>query len=92
MEIIKRGKIFWLIAQESVVAFDRRQATIYQLYGYPNKKPLELMKQTIRNSKPHELGTWVDVIGLATKTKIRGYGTKLQAEWIQAIESNEFVE
>lgn len=79
--IIQRGKIFWRITDESVIAFDKRQATVYQMYGYSNKKPLEKMKFLLLNSNDNEYSNWLEVIALANKVRIRGYATKLQQKW-----------
>lgn len=86
--ILKRGKIFWKIADESVVAFDKRQATIYHVYECPSKKSLESMKYRLLHSNPDEYSNWVEVISLAMEVGIKGYGTKVRKSWFNDIESS----
>lgn len=83
--ILKRGKIYWKISEESVIAFDTRQATVYHVYGCSNRKPLELMKNKLLFSNQEEYGNWIEAISLATEVKIKGYGTKLQTDWFNDI-------
>lgn len=88
MNILTRGKIYWLISDDSIIAFDKHQATVYQSFGCPNRHPFVQMKRLLSSSRENEYGTWVDVIGLAMKVKIIGYRTKLKKEWFEQIQNN----
>lgn len=80
-KIIRKTKISWVINEESLIAFDKLQATCYNSYMYADKQPFLNMKQTVLDSRPEELNSWVDVISLAQKYKILGYGTRIKQEW-----------
>lgn len=82
-QLIKRGKINWLLRDSSVVAFDNFQATIYHSYGMPTRTALVELKTKIRESKEDELSTWVDVIELTQSLGIKGYGTELRTRWFE---------
>lgn len=80
-KIIKKRCLNWLVSDNSLIAFDRLQATIYHSFDMPNKQPLEEMRDSVLNSKKDEYGTWADVIDLAMKKGMHGYGTRLRDEW-----------
>lgn len=82
-KIIRKTKIGWVITDTTLTAFDKLQATVYHAFETPNKKPLEEMRIEIENSAPDEYNSWVDVIGLATRKGLRGYGTRLQERWFR---------
>lgn len=74
--IVRKSKINWLLSPEIIVAFDKIQATGYNVYENP-KQSLEEMKIIILQSKPDEYNNWVDVVELAIKKGMRGYGTRI---------------
>ena len=76
-KIIRKSKLGWVLTDETITVFDRLQATIYYSYDLTNKHPFEVMKKKILNSKPEEYNSWVDVIDLAVKQGINGYGTRI---------------
>lgn len=78
---IRKTKVNWLVSDTSLIAFDRIQATVYHAYDTPNKQPLDEMKKIILQSGANEYNTWADVIDLAIKKGIRGYGIRLKREW-----------
>ena len=77
-EIIRKSKIGWVIRDNSVIAFDRLQATIYHSWGALTKLPLISMKDEIRKSTPDELNSWVDVIELAQRKGLIGNGCQFR--------------
>lgn len=79
--IIRKTKINWVIEDTSVIAFDKWQATVYHCYGTPDKEGLEEMKKIIIASKKDDYNSWVDVIDLAQKKGLIGYGTRHRPEW-----------
>ncbi len=81
MKILKHGKICWLLQEESIIAIDHWQATTYQLFGYPNRQPLQQMRETLLKSRADEYNNWVEAISLATKFGIKGYATHYRSEW-----------
>ena len=76
-KIIRKSKLGWLLTDDSITVFDRIQATVYHTYDLTNRQPFDRMIQIISKSKPDEYNSWVDVIGLAVKQGVRGYGTKI---------------
>lgn len=82
-QLIKRGKLNWLLRRSSVVVYDDYQATIYHSYGMPTRTALLELKTRIRQSNTNELTTWVDAIELTQSLGIRGYGTELRKRWIE---------
>lgn len=84
MKIIRKSKIGWVLSEDSIVAFDRIQATIYHTYELTNRQPFDRMKLKIMMSGPEEYNSWVDVLDLAVKEGIRGYGTRLKQEWFES--------
>lgn len=80
-KIIKKGRLNWLIRDEEIIAFDRLQATMYHSYDIPNKQPFENMKQEVLDSSDDEYATWADVLDLASKKGLIGYGTRVRSEW-----------
>ena len=76
-KIIRKSKLGWVLTDETITVFDRLQATVYYSYDLTNKHPFEVMKKKILNSKPEEYDSWVDVIDLAVKQGINGYGTRI---------------
>lgn len=81
--IIRKSKIGWVITSDTVVAFDKIQATLYHVFESANKKPLARMKKAIIHSDKDELNTWADVITLAREEGLIGYGTRLKREWLE---------
>ena len=81
--IIRKTKISWVITPDTVVAFDKIQATLYHVFENANKQPLARMKRIILKSTPDELNSWVEVIGLARQEGLIGYGTRLKREWFE---------
>lgn len=82
-KIIRKSKIGWVITPETVVAFDKIQATLYHVFETANKAPLARMKHAIIISKADELNTWADVITLAREEGLIGYGTRVRREWFE---------
>lgn len=80
-KILRKSKIGWVLTPTSIIAFDKIQATIYHAYGMPTRQPISAMRKTLLKSKPEEYNSWVDVIGLARKQGVIGYGTRLKDEW-----------
>lgn len=67
---IKRQKINWIIEKNRIVAYDKMQATSYNLLGDNLKRNLIAMKKELQNN---EVGNnWVEVIELASKHHLRG--------------------
>lgn len=83
MEIVKKGKIGWVISDNSVVAFDKFQATCYHIYNSPNKSSLESLKWKLKNSPDDMYGNWVDAIELTQALGIVGYGTRVKNDWFE---------
>ena len=69
------------MTRDTVIAFDKLQATLYHTYELTNRQPFDIMRMKIMKSKPEEYNSWVDVIDLAVKQGVRGYGTKVRSEW-----------
>ena len=82
--IIRKSKISWLITKNSITAFDRLQATSYNVYELTNRQPFDVMRMKIKNSQPYEYNSWVDILDLAVKQGIKGYGTRLKEEWFES--------
>lgn len=82
IKIIKKTKIIWVVNPESLIAVDKLQATCYNSYMYADKQPFLDMRQEVLNSKQDELNSWVDVINLAQKYGMIGYGTRVKKEWL----------
>lgn len=82
-KIIRKSKIGWVVTSNTIIAFDRIQATLYHVFESANKKPLIDMRKEVLRSKPDELNTWVDVISLAQGKGLVGYGTRLRREWFE---------
>lgn len=80
-KIIRKSKIGWVITHDTIIAFDKLQATLYHVFESSNKKPLMEMRRAILRSDANELNTWVDVIMLAQKNGLIGYGTRIRQEW-----------
>lgn len=81
MKIIRKSKIGWVLTRNTIIAFDRLQATLYHVYELTNRRPFDVMRMKILKSKPDEYNSWPDVISLAIKQGVRGYGTKVRREW-----------
>lgn len=82
--IIRKSKIGWVLTNDSIIAFDRLQATVYHTYELTNRQPFDVMKSKIKNSRPNEYNSWADILDLAVKQGIRGYGTRLREEWFES--------
>ena len=65
------------MTDDTITAFDNLQATVYHVYELTNRQPFDVMKLKIANSKPEEYNSWVDVLDLAVKQGVRGYGTRI---------------
>lgn len=76
-KIIRKSKLGWVLTDDTITAFDNLQATVYHVYELTNRQPFDVMKLKIANSKPEEYNSWVDVLDLAVKQGVRGYGTKI---------------
>lgn len=76
-KVIRKSKIGWVLTDDSIIAFDRLQATVYHVYELTNRQPFDMMRMKIKNSEPDEYNSWVDVLDLAVKQGVRGYGTKI---------------
>lgn len=76
-KIIRKSKLGWVLTDDSITVFDRLQATIYHTYDLTNRQPFDVMKNKVLKSKPDEYNSWVDVLDLAVKQGIRGYGTRM---------------
>lgn len=85
MKIIRRKKIGWVFGEDTIIAFDRLQATTFHMFCYANKKNLDDMKSTILESSQDEYGTWADALELARSFKVKSYSTAVKKEWL-----NEF--
>lgn len=77
MKIIRKSKIGWVLDDDTITAFDKIQATVYHTYELTNRQPFDKMKLAIESSSPEEYNSWVDVLDLAVKHGVRGYGTKI---------------
>lgn len=80
--LIKKSKICWYITANSAVAFDNIQATSYNAFGAING-PIHEMVRRVKESRPDEYNSWADIVDLATKVGIIGYGTRVKPEWIK---------
>ena len=76
---LKKGKIYWIIEEDRIIAFDNLQATSYGPYGINYKKNLMRMRKEVLNSDYGN--TWSEVITLAVKNEVYGYSTRLKEEW-----------
>lgn len=79
--IIRKSKIGWVLTTDTITAFDKIQATVYHTYDLTNRQPFDKMKRIVRKSQPNEYNSWVDVLDLAMKHGLRGYGTRVREEW-----------
>lgn len=77
MKIIRKSKIGWLLDDDTITVFDKIQATVYHTYELTNRQPFDTMKQIVEQSSPEEYNSWVDVLDLAVKQGVRGYGTRI---------------
>ena len=71
------------MTDNSITAFDTLQATTYNVYELTNRQPFDVMKMKIMDSAPEELNSWVDILDLAMKQGVKGYGTRLKKEWFK---------
>ena len=78
---IKRGKISWVISDETLIAFDKLQATMYYTYDLTNRLPFDLMKREVLKK---DTPSWVDVIELAMKYDMVGHGARVKNEWFES--------
>ena len=76
-KIIRKSKIGWVLTDDSIIAFDTLQATVYHVYDLTNRQPFDIMKTTIEKSAPDEYNSWVDILDLAVRQGVRGYGTRI---------------
>lgn len=81
--IIRKSRIGWVLSRDVITAFDKLQATSYHTYELTNRHPFDVMRAKILKSKPEEYNSWVDVLDLAVKQGLRGYGTKVRCEWFE---------
>ena len=81
-KIIKKSKIIWIINSESIIAADKLQATCYNSFMAADKQPFMKMREKVLWSKENELNSWIEVIGLAQKYGIIGYGTRVKKDWL----------
>lgn len=76
---LKKGKIYWIIEEDRIIAFDHLQATSYGLYGFNYKKNLIRMKKEVLNSDYGN--TWSEVLTIAVRNEMYGNSTRLDKEW-----------
>lgn len=81
MEILRKTKISWAIYENSIIVFDKMQATCYLDINAKSRKSFDEFKEILLNSSPDEYGNWVDAICLAQKKGMMGYGTVHRPEW-----------
>lgn len=79
--IIRKTKINWLLQDNCIIAFDKLQATCYNILNGQNKKNFDLMTNLLAKSSPDEYNNWVDAICLAQDMEMIGYGTRVRQEW-----------
>ena len=82
-KLIKRGKLYWLIKDNSVIVADKLQATVYHAYGSPVRVPIERLKKIAVTYPTDKLDTWEKVITLTQKLGMRGYGTTVRQSWFE---------
>lgn len=80
MEMIKKTKINWLIKDDSVIVFDKYQATCYIDMSARNRTKFDEFKNELLNNN-EEYNGWVDIMCLAQEKGIIGYGTRVKKEW-----------
>lgn len=76
---IKKKKIYWLIEDKRIIAFDKLQATSYDIFG-PNYKKnfVEMKKQVLKTDLG---GDWIEVLTLAVQNDMIGNGVRVRQEW-----------
>lgn len=78
---IKKDKIYWLIEDKRIVAFDKLQATSYDIFGFNYKKNLISMKKQVLKT---ELGrNWPEVLTLAVQNEMIGVSIRVREEWFE---------
>lgn len=71
--IIKRGNLTFYVKNQSViVGIGGIQFSAYTVYPLQNRKPFYDFRKTIIKSKETELGSPVELIGLAKRYNLRG--------------------
>lgn len=83
MKIIRKTKIGWVVNDNTVIAFDKNQATCYHIYNAPSHKNFEMLQERVLLSNDNELNSWVDVICLSQEMEIIGYATRIKREWFE---------
>ena len=76
MRILRRGKLTWLVDEEELRVFDSMQATLYASWAQPRSALFQKFRQAVLHSRREELGTWIEVLDLASKYKVYGVGAK----------------
>lgn len=77
MEIFKRGRLTWIIRDDSIVVFDRIQATIYAPFLSARNHAFDQMCEALRSSPENELDNWADAILFAQSFNVMGAGTRI---------------
>lgn len=76
---IKKGKIYWIIEDNRIIAFDKLQATSYNIFGFNYKKDLIAMKKEILKT---DFGrNWAEVLTIAMRNQMIGASVRVREEW-----------
>lgn len=80
---IKKGKIYWIIEDNRIIAFDKLQATSYNIFGFNYKKDLIAMKKEILKT---DLGkNWAEVLTIAMRNQMIGASIRVREEWFEGL-------
>ena len=78
---IKKGKIYWIIEDNRIIAFDKLQATSYNIFGFNYKKDLIAMKKEILKT---DFGrNWAEVLTIAMRNQMIGASVRVREEWFE---------
>lgn len=79
-EIIKRGKIIYILFPEKVIVGVNNQWISYNQYENWNRQGITLFKEKILKSKEDEYDNAIDQMSLAVKCGIKGASTRKPEE------------
>ena len=76
-KVLRRGRLTWIVKDNSIVVFDNIQATVYAPYMSPNDNLFPQMKEFLLTSEDGEYSNWVDAVCLAQVCRMIGQGTRI---------------
>ena len=80
MKILHRGRLTWRIKSDSLLVYDKYQATLYAGWAQPRFALFKQMREFVLTSESTEYDNWVDVLLLAQACKVYGMGARVPIE------------